>query len=374
VGVIDAIVVGAGIAGAACALELGRKGARVLLIERTPAPQPKVCGEFLSGECEALLAHLGVDPWRLGAAALNTLTLEAAGFSATMGLPFRAAGLSRQCLDETLLGAARRAGVEVLRGATVRSLRPGASGIAVSAGSHTYTARAAVLATGKHDLRGWRRPLGGLSAFKQQYVVGPSAIRMLENRVLLVLYDGGYLGACLVEKRVATLCWLADEGLMQATRGRWVAQLESLAARSPRLRELLADARPLFGRPAAVADIPFGWRRRTPVDNAVYAIGDQLAVIPSFAGDGTALALASAVAAAQAVLEGEPAGRYQAAFIASSARQFRWAGALDWCLRRPLPQRMAVMALALTPGAGRRLALMTRTSHPQSPDVLTGST
>lgn len=362
-GVLDAIVVGAGVAGAACALELGRKGARVLLIERTPAPRPKVCGEFLSGECEALLAHLGLDPWHLGAAPLNTLTLEAAGFSATMGLPFRAAGLSRQCLDETLLGAARRAGVEVVRGATVRSLRPGASGIAVFTGGHAYTARAAVLATGKHDLRGWRRPLGGLSAFKQQYVVGPSAIRMLENRVLLVLYDGGYLGACLVERRVATLCWLADERLMQATRGRWVAQLEFLAARSPLLRRLLDDARPLFGRPAAVAGIPFGWRRRAPIHDAIYAVGDQLAVIPSLAGDGTALALASGVAAAGAVLQGEPASRHQAAFIARSARQFRWAGVLDWCLRRPVPQRMAVGVLALAPPVGRRLALVTRVSE-----------
>lgn len=298
---------------------------------------------------------------------ITRLTVEASGASAAVALPFRAAGLSRQCLDEALMAAAHRAGAEVLRGTGVTALLPHASGVEVRAGGRAYKARTAVLATGKHDIRGWRRPIGALSAFKQQYALGPRAIRRLEDRVHLVLYEGGYLGACLVEGSLATLCWLAEEALMQRTHGRWAAQLGEIAGCSPQLAALLKGARPLFDKPAAVCALPFGWRRRAVIHDAVYPVGDQLAVIPSFAGDGTALALASGVGAASAVLGGRSAGEFQRTFIARTSAQFRWAGVLDWCLRRQITQRLAVRALALVPQLGPPLADMTRATGACSP-------
>ncbi|HTJ02570.1 MAG TPA: FAD-dependent oxidoreductase, partial [Methylovirgula sp.] len=44
----DAIVIGAGPAGATSALALARRGWSVALIEKTLFPRRKVCGEFIS--------------------------------------------------------------------------------------------------------------------------------------------------------------------------------------------------------------------------------------------------------------------------------------------------------------------------------------
>src|SRR5437867_5542453 len=55
----DAIVVGAGPAGAATALLLARAGATVLLLDRARFPRHKPCSEYLSPGTTALLARLG---------------------------------------------------------------------------------------------------------------------------------------------------------------------------------------------------------------------------------------------------------------------------------------------------------------------------
>jgi 2-polyprenyl-6-methoxyphenol hydroxylase-like FAD-dependent oxidoreductase len=56
----DALVVGAGVAGSACAIMLARSGWNVALVERQVFPRAKVCGECLGASSFALLDALGV--------------------------------------------------------------------------------------------------------------------------------------------------------------------------------------------------------------------------------------------------------------------------------------------------------------------------
>ena len=56
----DAIVVGAGPAGAATALLLAEQGLRVTVLDRARFPRPKICGEYLSPEAARVLDRLGV--------------------------------------------------------------------------------------------------------------------------------------------------------------------------------------------------------------------------------------------------------------------------------------------------------------------------
>ena len=65
----DALVIGAGPAGSTAAIILSRAGWSVAVVEKTPFPRRKVCGEFISatswpllrelGASDALLAHAG---------------------------------------------------------------------------------------------------------------------------------------------------------------------------------------------------------------------------------------------------------------------------------------------------------------------------
>src|SRR5271170_4419237 len=56
----DALVIGAGPAGAATAILLKMAGWRVILVEKSSYPRQKVCGECLSAGSLALLDQLGV--------------------------------------------------------------------------------------------------------------------------------------------------------------------------------------------------------------------------------------------------------------------------------------------------------------------------
>ncbi len=356
----DAIAVGGGLAGAAFALELARRGARVAVIERTGTPTLKVCGDFLSREAQELLAHLGLDTVALGAVGITSLRLVTGERRATGNLPFAACGLSRLRLDEELLSRAQAAGAELLRGEAATALEPRGQNVRVWAGGKCFEARCAALATGKHNLRGWPRGAGSSTAMKIQLSMTRAATAALEGVVQLTSYRGGYIGACNVEDGAATICWLLDARAMQELGADWRVHLDHIARQSSAIGDLLAGARFLSPRPAAVSAIPYGYVRRAVIAPNVFPLGDQLCVIPSFTGDGTSLALSSGLAAARAVLGGRGAGEFQADFLARIRAQFMWARAVETTFRYAPARTFGVNAVAVAPGIVGLIANLTR--------------
>jgi flavin-dependent dehydrogenase len=335
------IVVGGGLAGAACALELARNGRRVMVLERTRAAHHKVCGEFLSLEAQSLISRLGVDIWKLGATAIDKFHLVCGHDFPAVDLPFRAAGLSRYRLDEALLQAAALAGAEVVRGASVNRLEETEGAIVVHTTGRRFHASHIVLATGKHDLRDHRRSKGSLVGFKMQLSVRASAAASLRSLVHMTVFRCGYVGACLVEDGVVTICWVLEPGLLASIGSGWPAQAGHLSRQSDRLGELLCDAHALWENPVAVAGIPYGFLRRGVISRSIYPIGDQLAVIPSNAGNGMSIALHSGIAAARAILTETPAGDFQRAIASTLRPQMMWAGMGDVLLSNPIAQRLS---------------------------------
>ena len=65
----------------------------------------------------------------------------------------------------------------------------------------------------------------------------------------------------------------------------------------------------------------------------LYRVGDQLCVIPSFVGDGMAMALASGLAVAEAIAAGQDSAEFHAAWARRTARQMRLASAGAWLMR-----------------------------------------
>jgi flavin-dependent dehydrogenase len=358
------LVVGGGIAGAALAARLVRSWRDVLLVERRAGPHDKVCGEFISGEAALLLHDFNIDLEALGAVRIKAVRLHARDHAVAVPLPFRAFSLSRRVLDETLLARASACGVEVWRGVAVRALTRGAEGwVAALDGGENIVAGDAFLATGKHDLRGWKRPPGpqnDLLAFKQHWRPSPAQARALDGCVELFLFPGGYAGLAPVEDGLVNLCLVVRQRQFKKFDCCWDVLLDALRAAVPALRERLTAATPSGDRPLAIASIPYGFVQRHSEGPCPWRLGDQAAVIPSFAGEGISIALHSAQLAAATFLADGDSARYQARLAADLAVCIRRATLISRLLVHPAGQSVAMTATQLMPGLIGAVARHTR--------------
>jgi flavin-dependent dehydrogenase len=309
----EVFIAGGGVAGAALGVHLARCGRQVEILEASQAMHHKVCGEFLSFEAVAALEQLGLDLRALGAVAIHGVRLHARTRIAACELPFAALSLSRRVLDEALLGLAERAGAAVSRGRRVESLeRDGDGWRARLTRGEVRRARAAFLATGKHDLAGHRRPPGrqnGYVAFKMYFRLSPAQQSSLDGWVELYLFPGGYAGLQMVEEGRTNLCLVVERGTLMRCRNQWPALLAHLCHASGSLTERLDGAEPLLEKPLALSSIPYGMLPANSSDG-LWRLGDQASVIPSLAGCGMAIALHSAQLACEVYTRGGSAAEY----------------------------------------------------------------
>lgn len=366
------MIVGGGPAGAAAAIVLARAGHDVTLLERNAGPADKVCGDFLSGEAVSVVTRLGVDV--SSAARISTVRLIHGRRVATARLPFAALGLSRRMLDEGLLNLAQTHGAHVLRGHAVRGIAQRYDALRVDCGDiGKIDAGTVFLATGKHDMRGLRRPAGsqGLLGLKMYFGLDPHQVAELRSHVELVLFDGGYAGLQLVESERAVLCILLPASRLRAAGGRWDGLLDSLRGQCAHLAARLHNARQLLPRPLAVAGLPYGHvhRPNRGEPSGLFRLGDQAAVIGSLSGDGVALALGSGVLSARTWLRQGTAEHYHWLYARLVRRQMRLASfAHHWCLSAAT-QRWVVDFCRLFPRALPLAANWTRTETITNPDV-----
>ncbi|MGI4978128.1 MAG: NAD(P)/FAD-dependent oxidoreductase [Janthinobacterium lividum] len=368
-------IAGAGPAGSAAAILLARAGRAVTLVERDRAPAHKVCGEFISPEAVADLHALGLDLAGLGAQRIARLRLVRGARLVESPLPFTAASLTRRTLDAALQALAESSGATLLRGRTVRALR--AHALDLDDGT-TLPADAVLLATGKHDLRAHRRappratpPLVG---FKTYWRLAPAQSAALSGHVEVLLFPrlgradaggGTYGGLQPVEGGAANLCLLVSRARLDAAAGRWDAVLDALYADCPHLRTRLHGATPLLDRPLTIAGVPYGYVHRGPSDG-LFRVGDQACVIPSFTGDGMAIALHGARLAARTILSGGTPDDHARRLRADVARPMRAARALSALGRTGAGQGALMAACATWPGVIRAAALATRVSQQAS--------
>lgn len=336
-------IVGGGPAGSAAAIRLLQAGERPLLIERRPADADALCGGFLSWRTLDRLAALGISREVLGGHPVTTLRLIAGDKVRSVNLPAAAMGLSRRRLDGLMMERARKLGAPV-----IRATASFADGHLRLDSGEPVDCNCLFLATGKHDLRGLPRsreaagtdPMMGL-----RLRVEPAADlrRTLAGHIEMHLFPGGYAGVVLQEDGTANICMAVRKSRLASAGGKPLALLAELAEQNPHLAERLADMPP---EPAfdAVGHVPYGWRERTGVQG-IFRLGDQAGVIPSLAGEGIGIALASADEAVRFWRSGGAA-------MAPAYQQF-----LAARLRRPLAVAGAVAKLGEGRGAGFLAAL-----------------
>ena len=326
---LDAIIVGAGPAGSAAAIGLARAGAKILLLERSTTTGDALCGGFLSWPSLARLAMLGIDAEALGGQTVRRLRLFAGLARSETALPAAAMGVSRRRLDTALQMAAVAAGAGLERGVHATGIDAGTVQTRDGAALH---APSIFLAAGKHGFRGfpreparWQRrdPVMGL-----RLRLPPHAAldRLIGDAVELHLFDHGYAGLVRQEDGSANLCLAVHKSRLGGTPE---ALLRHLAEDNPHLAERLAFAD--WSHPIdAIGHVPYGWRdgATTP---GLFRLGDQAGVIPSLAGEGMGIALASADAAVAAWRHGgaNAAPDFQVRLAARMARPFALAN-LVW--------------------------------------------
>jgi menaquinone-9 beta-reductase len=354
-----ALVIGGGPAGGVLATHLARSGRRVILAERSFGPHDKVCGEFLSEEAARSLGELDIDLAALGAARISAVRLHERGRSVAVELPFRAYCLSRRILDEAVLAAALSSGAEVRRGVHVRSLeRSGSVWLARTAGGGALFAESAFLATGKHDLRGWRRPpsRNDLIGFKLHLWLADDQVAKLKSHVELFVFPGGYAGLTLVENNMANLCLVVTRQMFRRIGG-WDLLFANLCD-MPALGQRLDGCRPMVTRPLAISAIPYGHVQSA--SEGIWRLGDQAAVIPSFCGEGIAIALQSAHLAAQYYIAGKSAEDFQRSFARRIRSQVKLTTLLSPILTHSRGQAFAMMLATVAPKLVSQIALRSR--------------
>ena len=266
-----------------------------------------MCGEFLSHEAQYFLEALGVDIAALGAVPIEMIQLTKGRHTLTTALPFHGMSVSRYALDEALLLHATRHGVQVERGAPVTSLtKEGDTWRAVVA-QNSYLAESVFLATGKHDMRDLPRRPGSQNhyiGFKMHWRLTLEQTQRCEKQVRVFLFKGGYAGLEPIEHGIANLSLVVTKPRFIEVGKQWDLLLAAIISKVPEMSACLFGAQACWDQPLAIFGIPYGFVYSEQPDSAkkLYRLGDQMAVIPSFCGDGMAIALYTAAQAVQSAL------------------------------------------------------------------------
>lgn len=357
-----ALIVGGGPAGASAAIVLARARLPHLLVERTRETGDAICGGFLSWRTLETLAHLGVEPDALGPTRVTTVRVFAGDRMVEARLPRPAHGVSRRLLDGVLLDRARAAGAAIERGVAVRAV-DGLSARLDDAGE--IVADALFLASGKHDVRGAARPaeargVDPVLGLRVRVPAAPALDRLVADAIELHLVPGGYVGIVRQEDGSANVCMAIHRSAMAGDAPS--ALLDRLGRDHARLGERLGyrDASPVD----AIANVPYGWRARF-TQAGLFRLGDQAGVIPSLAGEGMGIAIASGVRAASTYREGGRAAAptFQRDFARATARPIRLAGLIRDAAERPALAAALVPLLGHVPALMHIMSLATRLGH-----------
>ncbi|MDB5075405.1 MAG: geranylgeranyl reductase [Chloroflexi bacterium] len=376
----DAIVVGAGPAGAVAALRLARGGAHVALLDREDFPRDKPCGDLLGRAAVRECLDLGVDPVHHGAFRVRGVYLRAPGGSEVRGIayrgrlaPFEACVLPRRVFDSTLVTMAVDAGAQFCKAHVTGLLRDSSGTV-----QGVQTRDAPFVAPLVIGADGWgsavaRSLLGVDGARPAQtglaircYVDGVEGL----NGRMHFFHDADLLPGC---------CWIFPLGKSRANVGLGTLSSDSTSP-APRLADRLdrlihdpvSPAAPLLHCVQQVENpvtwpLALGWRSaRLAFDGAMIA-GDAGSLISPLSGSGIAAAMRSGRLAGDVGLRSLACGNFSRSMLVEYERSvrgsFRWRYSLErsaqdlihsprrldnlarWGMRVPYSQRVAASLL-----------------------------
>lgn len=370
----DAVIVGAGPAGAATALLLARAGAAVLLVDRARFPRDKPCSEYLSPAGTAILARLGGGIFEAveGAAhaKLYGMKIVAPDGAAACGRfvggarPYSFA-LPRTTFDTILVAAAARAGAQVREGVSVDDLvwegRVVAGVVARSRDGRRATERARVVvgADGLRSVVG--RRLGVIRRSPPRRVAFAAHVADVAGVGgvgELHVSERGYVGLGPVGGGVTTVALVLPLASVRRSGRDYRAAFFTELERFPGLRGRF-DPRNLVREVLATGPFAQWARRAVAPGGGALLVGDAADFFDPFTGQGIHTALRGAELAAECLISGATLQSY------ARARRREFAG--KWLLERLIG--VGVGWPRLTARVVRRLA-----RRPHLADLLVSAT
>lgn len=380
--IYDALVIGAGPAGATAALLLSRAGWSVAMVEKKAFPRRKVCGEFISATSRPLLqelglgdrydAHGGPDVRRVGLYAGDTV------LTAPMPKPSRipaqwGRALGREHLDLMLLEAAVQAGTTLWQPWTVAELRRTERGhacrLAYKHGERTLEARFVIAAHGS-----WERGPLPAQAFRSR---APSDLiafkahfrdsRLPAELMPLLIFPGGYGGMVHSDGGRASLSCCVRRDILADVRRRYPraiageAVVQHIKDSCVGVRDALGGARN-DGTILSAGPIRPGIRTRYA--NGMFFIGNIAGEAHPIVAEGISMAMQSAwLLCRRLIAQPDAAGSPHA--LARIGRAY----AADWDAAFALRVRAAALFanIAMRPGAAGLVLLLLR----RFPELLT---
>lgn len=287
----DLIIIGGGLAGLTCALDLSKSKLKVLLIEKQKYPHHKVCGEYVSNEILPYIKSLGIDPMKHGAKSITKFEISNRNSrKISTDLPLGGFGISRFTLDNLFYQEIKEK-IEVIF-ETVNKIDFIEEGFSVSTNNKEFLAKYVVGAFGKRSnldavmQRGFMQKSSPWLAVKAHY-----HYHFPEDTVALHNFEGGYCGLSKTETNAVNACYLTTYRSFKRF-GNIPDFQNNVLTKNKYLDHFFQHAEPIFDKPLTISQVSFD--QKQPVEQHIFMIGDSAGLIHPLCGNGMAMAIHSA--------------------------------------------------------------------------------
>ncbi|MCO8123795.1 FAD-dependent oxidoreductase [Stieleria sp. TO1_6] len=356
-GAAEVLVIGGGIAGASCALELARHRVNVTLVERSRFPRAKVCGCCVSDAGLRLLDQCSLKQQVLSRGQVTDRWIASFdGRRVEIPVPIGVA-ISREVFDPMLIDAAAESGAAVAmqtQGTIDRMLPDGVlvtllhDGQTVQKQFDAVVVAAGLSAGRVQELLPWTdAPHGpfGVSCTARSDDLRPGAIYMACD-------DDGYVGMVQLADGQTDIAAALRPGSIGNAIGDPLARMQQILGRSGLPLPDFQTVSPVITTPPLRRTRRFGNAR-------VIAIGDAAGYVEPFTGEGMTWAMASGIAAANRIATANDlrllGDQWQLELQQLLDRKKRLCRIVTTACRSSLLRRFAGHALIRFPGLARPL-------------------
>jgi flavin-dependent dehydrogenase len=305
----DVAIIGGGLAGLSCAIQLNKAGYSVVLFEKEKYPFHKVCGEYVSLESWNFLQQLGLPLSNFHLPIIDTVFLSSPnGKSFKTKLPLGGFGISRFLLDDQLARIAQQAGVVIAEETKVEQVdftdQFQLRFTSRLTDQKNITAKVCCAAYGKRsnlDVK-WKRDFLDHQDKRLSNYVGIKYhvhTKWESNIIGLHNFKNGYCGISKIEEGNYCLCYMTkSENLRNCNND--IEQLErEIVMQNPHLKKIFLKSKIVKEFPVTISQINF--HKKTQVENHILMLGDAAGMITPLCGNGMSIALHSGKIATQII-------------------------------------------------------------------------